>query len=161
MSRPLSEVRRRAEEALATVALRYPNGLGSYDTLSICTSALRSLLDATAQPDAVREAEAKLAAAEAEVRDLRGAMDADDERLRAASERVFGDFAFGCDTAMWLADEVMGLRQMLDVERAVREKAEARGAALEDALRNISEETTDATAQEIADRALAPKEEQK
>lgn len=48
MSRPLSEVRRRAEEALATVALRYPNGLGSYYTLSICTSALRALLDATA-----------------------------------------------------------------------------------------------------------------
>jgi len=73
----------------------------------------------------------RLAAAEREVRDLRGAMNADDERLRAASERVFGDFAFGCDTAMWLADEVMGLRQKLDAECAVREKAEARCAELE------------------------------
>ena len=44
---PLSGARRQAEEALAIVAQRYPNGWGSYDTLSICTSALRAILDAT------------------------------------------------------------------------------------------------------------------
>ena len=78
------------------------------------------------------ELEAKLAAAErraeeaeALARDLRGAMDADDNRLRAASERVFGDYAFGCDTAMWLADEVLGLRERIAAERAAREKVEA------------------------------------
>jgi hypothetical protein len=35
-----------AEDALAAVALRYPNGWGGYDTLHVCTSALRALLDA-------------------------------------------------------------------------------------------------------------------
>ena len=38
--------RKQAEEALALVAHRYPNGWGSYDTLSVCTSALRALLAA-------------------------------------------------------------------------------------------------------------------
>ena len=52
---PLAAARKEAEAALAIVAQRYPNGRGSYDTLSICTSALRSLLAAA------REAEAALA----------------------------------------------------------------------------------------------------
>lgn len=51
---PLSAARREAEEALATVALRYPNGWGSYDSLSVCTDALRALLAEPAPaPDAV------------------------------------------------------------------------------------------------------------
>lgn len=41
------DARREAEEALATVAVRYPNGWGGYDTLSVCTTALRSVLAST------------------------------------------------------------------------------------------------------------------
>lgn len=84
----MSDARKRAEEALATVAMRYPNGWGAYDTLSVCTDALRALLaeeHATTDPetgdqyahgrcvgspapasDAVAEAAEEWAAAEAE-----------------------------------------------------------------------------------------------
>ena len=40
----MSDARRAAEEALALVADRYPNGWDGYDTLSVCTRALRALL---------------------------------------------------------------------------------------------------------------------
>jgi len=43
---PLEKAVEEAREALATVAARYPNGWDGYDTLSICTTALRSLLAA-------------------------------------------------------------------------------------------------------------------
>lgn len=49
----MTDARKMAEEALATVALRYPNGWGSYDTLSVCTDALRALL--AAEPATERE----------------------------------------------------------------------------------------------------------
>ena len=55
--------------------------------------------------DAVARAEA----AEAEVRILRGAIAAQDERNLAATERLDMPPA-GCDTSDWLADEVLGLR---------------------------------------------------
>ena len=43
-----------------------------------------------------------------EIDTLRGAMAADDERLRKAGERVGIDQ--GCDTAEWMADEIERLR---------------------------------------------------
>lgn len=52
----MTDARKMAEETLATVALRYPNGWGSYDTLSVCTDALRALL---ASEPARRAAEAE------------------------------------------------------------------------------------------------------
>ena len=47
-----ADARRRAEEALATVAMRYPNGWDGYDTLRICTDALRALLAAVPEAKA-------------------------------------------------------------------------------------------------------------
>lgn len=46
--------------------------------------------------------------AETEIERLRGAMGADDQRLRAAAERV--GLAFGCDSADAMADEIETLR---------------------------------------------------
>ena len=94
-----------------------------------------SLLEASEQ---LRASESARREAEKQARDLRGAMNADDGRLRDASERAFGHFDYGCDTAQWLADEVLGLRQRLASERAAREKAERLLAECDDELENAS-----------------------
>lgn len=57
----------------------------------------------------------EMAVMETQITTLRGAMKADDERLRAAGERV-GIFA-DCDTAEMMADEITRLRAALADER--------------------------------------------
>ena len=44
----------------------------------------------------------------------KGAMKADDERLRNAEHRVFGEVTFGCDAAERMADEIEELRYELN-----------------------------------------------
>lgn len=46
----------------------------------------------------------------AEVERLRGAMRADDERLRQAETRVWPGTTHGCDAPEWMADEILTLR---------------------------------------------------
>ena len=65
--------------------------------------------------DALDEAASVVTALQEEITTLRGAMKADDERLRNAGERV-GIFA-DCDTAEMMADEIMALRAALADER--------------------------------------------
>lgn len=60
-------------------------------------------------------------AAEARVKELEGTIRADDERLRRAGERT-GIFA-GCDTAEWLADEVLNLRIRIAVLEKIQKEA--------------------------------------
>ena len=42
---------------------------------------------------------------------LRGVINADDRRLKEAAFRVWGEDKHGCDTAEWMADEIMFLRK--------------------------------------------------
>ena len=49
----------------------------------------------------------------AEMQLCKGAMKADDERLRNAEHRVFGEVTFGCDAAERMADEIEELRYEL------------------------------------------------
>lgn len=68
--------------------------------------------------------EAEIARLRQECADLRGAMAADDERLRAAERRVWGGgLTYGCDGPEHLADEIERLRNL---ESLVREWQEAR-----------------------------------
>jgi hypothetical protein len=58
---------------------------------------------------------------EEEIRLLRGAMKADDDRLRAAEIRAFGrDIVNGCDAAGFMADEIIALREELRSLRAAK-----------------------------------------
>jgi hypothetical protein len=72
---------------------------------------------------------------QAEIETLRGAMAADDQRLRDAEEKVWPGVTWGCDAPDLLADEILHLRQQLDAAQAAltRERldAEARGHELE------------------------------
>lgn len=49
-------------------------------------------------------------------------MKADDERLREAERRVFGDVTFGCDAPERMADEIEELRMKLHAVRNSNEK---------------------------------------
>jgi hypothetical protein len=53
----------------------------------------------------------------AELELVKGAMNADDQRLRDAERRVFGDVTFGCDAPERMADEIEELRIQLNVVR--------------------------------------------
>lgn len=55
----------------------------------------------------------RLAASEKENALLKGAMAADDERLRNAEKRIYPDVTWGCDAAEHMADLVIGLRSEL------------------------------------------------
>ena len=61
---------------------------------------------------------------DAEVQLLRGAMKADDERLRTHGKRV--GFHFDCDTAEHMADEIIALREQLSQARKEAEEYEER-----------------------------------
>tara|TARA_R110000803_G_scaffold43701_7_gene93048 strand:+ start:5527 stop:5892 length:366 start_codon:yes stop_codon:yes gene_type:complete len=71
----------------------------------------------------------QLAAAEREIEKLRGAMNADDERLSTAAGRV-GCGDYGCDAADHMADKIEGLRTQLAAATLRAERAEAELAAL-------------------------------
>jgi hypothetical protein len=79
-------------------------------------------LDMMKQRAEAAEAEVKILLTEikrlrAENETLRGAMAADDERLKAAAERVWGDHIWGCDTPEKLADLVLHLRAEIEALR--------------------------------------------
>lgn len=76
----------------------------------------------------------------AENEKLRGAMNADDERLRAAERRVYGEKTWGCDAPEVMAESILGLRAEIerhhrDFDRwendALREKQRADSMAAE------------------------------
>jgi hypothetical protein len=74
------------------------------------------------------EAKARVAQLEADLVLRRGVTAADDERLRAAEVRVFGEgVTWGCDAAEHLADEVEFLREQLE---SVADRAAAAETAL-------------------------------
>jgi hypothetical protein len=56
------------------------------------------------------DGEQRLAAAEARCAEIRGAMDADDRRLREAAIRVWGEDRHGCDTPDEMAELILTLR---------------------------------------------------
>ena len=58
----------------------------------------------------------------AELSLARGAMRASDERLERAAVQVWGEDLHGCDTAEWLADEILGLRSALAACEAERKR---------------------------------------
>lgn len=82
-----------------------------------CESAFQRRDEWKALPVAAYDALlSRLAAAEAERDGARAAMKCDDDRLRAASEKV-GRPPMGCDTADDLADAILGLRKERDEAR--------------------------------------------
>ena len=68
----------------------------------------------TARQDAIAAGELM----QAEIETLRGAMAADDKRLRDAEQRVWPEETWGCDAPDKMADEILSLRQQLDAARA-------------------------------------------
>lgn len=64
----------------------------------------------------IAELEAAVATAQGELATVRGAMKADDERLRTAGERV--GLYFDCDTPEHMADEIEALRKRVGRLRA-------------------------------------------
>ena len=60
----------------------------------------------------------EVAAARAEIETLRGAMAADDKRLRDAEEKVWPGVTLGCDAAEKMADEILHLREQLAAANA-------------------------------------------
>lgn len=58
---------------------------------------------------------------EANVAGLRGAMAADDARLRAAEERVWPGMTYDCDAPDWMADELLWTRAQLAAAEAARD----------------------------------------
>jgi hypothetical protein len=75
--------------------------------------------------DAIRDA----------VAERQGVIDADDERLRAAALRVWGEHRWGCDTAEMLADTIEDLREALTQERVRAQAIREAVAELEQAER--------------------------
>jgi len=110
----LDEARRQAEEALATVAMRYPNGWDRYDTLSVCTSSLRSLLAATADlAEGLATAERERDEAQGEVARLVAlTQDWYEGRARIGAHMTFVDQRFydgvRCKWTSWPGDDADG-----------------------------------------------------
>ncbi len=57
--------------------------------------------------------------------DIRGAMSADERRLREAAVKVWGEDKYGCDTPEWMADEILFLRKRLTSWKAENAKLKA------------------------------------
>jgi hypothetical protein len=81
-----------------------------------------------------------LAALLQHVEALEGAMAANDERLRAAEARVWPDgLTYGCDAADYMADEVLGLRSLVEALEQRTKTAELHGRDCRKALASLNE----------------------
>jgi hypothetical protein len=126
--------------------------LGVSDTMEpgafeVGVARLHRLIAAEARCESVTkwaaEYHAKWQAAEARCAELRGAMDADDCRLREAAIRVWGEDRHGCDTPDWMAEEILTLRgRCAELEAklgAALFAHDTRAARYEAALRRVRE----------------------
>lgn len=74
-----------------------------------------------------------------EVELLRGAMNADDERLCKAAEKVWGRHDYGCDTPEFMAELIVFLRARLDELEKITVAAESEGYTCPDCGNLLSE----------------------
>ncbi len=92
-----------AESANATLAAKLVEAQANRDEYKRCHDEIL---------EEYKAAEAEVSALRCQLAEARGAMQADAERLLAATQRV-GMPPAGCDTADWLAEEVLTLRGKL------------------------------------------------
>lgn len=141
-------MRKQLEEALKLIADSNTAGLQLWDKLQIANKAAAELIverhAARAEIESLRKQLAnaqqelseqsmvanvetqqdaaawqqELDAARAEIEALKGAMAADDKRLRDAEGRVWPERTLGCDAPDAMADEILHLRQQLDAANA-------------------------------------------